>query len=653
MSKVFKVVGVVAGVVGAVALTVGTLGVGSSVAALALAKTLTTVGTIASVVSAAASVGARLTAKPPPARGTVNETTIGANQPNRYMMGETYEGGALIHEAGYGATRKKVKNPYYFRAVSYSLCGPVAALMGIYAEFEQINFSGSAATGFYAGYLYADVQLGATPESNALAPQWSGCPSWGADYKLSGHAGIGFSMLFDKEGERFASGQPQLGAVWRGVLCYDFRLDSTRPGGSGPQRIHDETTWGWNENPACHAVTYAYGRYANGKKIMGADLGADAIDLAGPIAWANLCDANNWKVGGTIYEPGDKWANLKEICQAGGGEPVLAGGMLKWRWQKPHVSLRTITADDLASPDMEVPSNQTWKTRRNTIVPLWRSAANKWEYVQSDPITRDEWLEEDGEPKEYEQPFRLVQQKDQAAQLGAYQIAEERGAGTITLVLKPEFMTYDPGDGLTIDIDEVGLVMVPVIVTSRSVAPETGEVTMTFMTRDPGIDAWALSQSGTAPPPSAIVTAQERDEAAGNNQNPLGYVSVLIAGSSVANAGGVGGVNPVSAIDAGSDATVDIDVHDRVYADKTVECAPNAITGLAYSTQYSIYYDDADRQGGAVTYQATTIAGDAITTPAHPDRHFVGYVTTPASGGLPSTGGGSTPPSVGGGGPIP
>lgn len=649
MSKVFKVVGIVAGVVGAIALTAGTFGVGSA----ATAALLTQIGTIASVASAAASIAAKMTAKPPPARGTVNESTIGANQPLPYLMGESYSGGAILHEAGYGATLKKVKNPYYFRAVTYSVCGPLAALMGIYAEFEPIAFSGNAATGFYSGFLYADTQLGATPESSALSPQWAGCPNWGNDYKLSGHGAIGFSMLFDKEGERFASGQPQLGTVWRGVLAYDARLDSTRPGGSGPQRINDETTWGWNENPACHAVTYAYGRYANGKKVFGVDLGDAAIDLSGPIAWANLCDANNWKVGGTIYEPGDKWANLKEICQAGGGEPVLAGGMLKWRWQKPHVSLRTITADDLANPDYEVPSNQTWKRRRNTIVPLWRSSANKWEYVQSDPVTKAEWVEEDGEPKEFEQQFRLVQQKDQAAQLGAYQIAEERGAGTITLVLKPEFMTYDPGDGLTIDIAETGLEMVLVIVTSRSVAPETGEVTMTFMTREPDVDAWALSQTGTAPPASAIVTAQERDEAAGNNQNPLGYGSILIANSYVANAGGVGGVNPVSAEDAGSDATINIDVHDRVYADRTVECDAGLITGLSYSVEYLIYYDDADRTGGAVAYQATTVANEAINTTTNPDRHFVGFVTTPALGGGGTTGGGAGPPGWGGGGEIP
>lgn len=642
MSKVFKIVGVVAGVVGAIALTAGTLGAGS----VGTAALLTKIGTIASIASAAATVAARMTAKPPPARGTVNETTIGANQPMPYLIGETYSGGAMVHEAGYGATLKKVKNPYYFRAVTYSFCGPLAALLGIYADFEQIPFSGNAATGFYSGFLYADTQLGATPESNALAPQWAGCPNWGADYKLSGHGAIGFSMLFDKEGERFASGQPQLGTVWRGVLCYDPRLDSTRPGGSGAQRIDDETTWGWNRNPACHAATYGYGRYQNGIKVFGVDLGDAAIDLAGTIAWANLCDANGWTVDGTIYEPGDKWANLKEICQAGGGEPVLAGGLLKWRWQKPHVSLRTITGDDLARPDMEVPSNHTWKQRRNTIIPLWRSSANKWDYVQTDPVTKAEWVEEDGEEKAFEQQYRLVQDKDQAAQLGAYQIAEERGAGTITLVLKPEFMTYDPGDGLTIDIPEAGMEMLPVIVTSRSVAPDTGEVTMAFMTREPGVDAWALGQTGTAPPPSPTVSAQERDEAAGNNQNPLGYSSALIASSYPVGFA----EDPITAVDAGSDCTVTVPDHSRVYPDKTVAVTGGDITGLEYGTLILIYYDDPDRAGGAVTFGVTTDLEAARVSSTHPDRHYVGAVTTPTLGGGPVDGDGGAPP---GGGPIP
>jgi len=632
MSKVFKTIGQVTGII-----------------AVVITPFNPVLGAVLGAVSAISTVAASLTAKPPPAQGAVNETTIGANQPLPYLMGETYSGLQMAHEAGWGAPLKKVKNPYYFRACVASFCGPVAALMGIYGDFVEIPFSGNAATGFYSGFLWADHQLGATPEPGVLQPQWPGCPDWGDDYKLSGWAGIGFSLLFDKEGERFASGQPQFGAVWQGVMVYDPRLDSTYPGGSGSCRIDDESTWVYSENPALHALTYAYGRYQNGKKVFGVDLGDAAIDVAGAVAWANLCDANGWKVGGTIYEPGDKWNNLKLICQAGGCEPVLAGGYLRWRWQRPHVSLRTITFRDLARPDSESPSNQSWKRRRNTIIPQWRSAANKWDYVQSTPITKEEWLDEDGEEKAFEQQLRLVQDADQAAQLCAYQLAEEREAGLITLVLKPEFMAYDPGDGLTLDLEEHDFDMLPVTLMSRSVAPDTGEVTLTLMPRDPDVDAWALAQTGTGPGPSPVTSPEDLDRAAGNNRNPDGYGSVLIANSSVANAGGVGGVNPVSAIDAGSNATIEIDVHDRIYADKTVECDPGTITGLAYSTNYLVFYDDSDRAGGSVTYQATTVTLDAFNSPTHPDRHFVGYVTTPEMGGGATTGGGAGPPGSGGG----
>ena len=633
MSKVLRAVGQVAGVVAAVAAFIPG---GQPIAA------------IAAGVSAIANVGAALTAKPPRqrAQGTLNETTIGANQAMPYLIGETYSGGAIVHEAGYGATLKKVKNPYYFRAATFSFCGPVAALVGFYADFEQISLSGNAATGFYSGFMFVDQQLGETPESSALSRQWAGCPNWSDSHRLSGHAALGISLLFDKEGERFASGQPQFGAVWQGVKVYDPRLDSTYPGGSGSCRINDESTWVYSERPALHALSYAYGRYQNGVKVFGVDLGDAAIDIAGAVAWANLCDANDWKVGGTIYEPGDKWNNLKLVCQAGGCEPVLAGGFLRWRWQKPHVSLRTITPDDLANPDLEVPSNQTWKARRNTIIPRYRSSAHKWEYVQSDPVTRSQWLAEDGEEKAFEQEFTLVQQKDQAAQLGAYQVAEDRGAGSITLVLKPEFMTYDPGDGLTIDIPEAGLEMVPVIITSRTVAPDTGEVTLTFMTREPDVDEWALAQTGTAPPPTPIVSAQDRDEAAGNNNKPIGYDQELIRTSNVTG-------RTVTFTDTTSDITVEVSAHSRVYADKTVAIEAKTIPGIPYGAVRYVYYDDPGRAGGAVSIAVTDSAAIAYWSADNPDRHVLVAISAPDGAGGGGSGGGGTPPGWDGIGQVP
>lgn len=95
----------------------------------------------------------------------------------------------------------------------------------------------------------------------------------------------------------------------------------------------------------------------------------------------------------------------------------------------------------------------------------------------------------------------------------------------------------------------------------------------------------------------------------------------------------------LSASDAGSDATINISAHTRIYADGSqVAVDSGSLTGLAYSTIYYIYYDDANFLGGAVAYQFTTTKTVAAQTGA---RHLVGQITTPAA--LDPDTGGETP----------
>lgn len=108
---------------------------------------------------------------------------------------------------------------------------------------------------------------------------------------------------------------------------------------------------------------------------------------------------------------------------------------------------------------------------------------------------------------------------------------------------------------------------------------------------------------------------------------------------------GVTGVT-ITGTDAGSNVTVSISAHTRVYGDGTsVSVNSGSVTALAYSTFYYIYYDQASRAGGAVTYQATTSQSTAAQTG---DRHLVGSVTTPAAAAPPTDGGYVAPPGVGG-----
>ena len=426
MSKTFRTIGVVAGVVALAATGVGAVaGVSTAIGGLG---TVTQIAGVAGAVAAASQFGAQLTLKTPKAQGAISERVIGLNAPQPYIIGRSYSGGIQVHDVGYGGEVDDVQNPYRFIATVHSCCGPLEALESVKFDYSSISFSGNNAIGYYAGFAYRDFHLGQRPESSALTPQWAGTPNWGADYKLSSYAALGISLLWDEDGEVFAGGQiPAIGAVWQGVKVYDPRLDSTFPGGAGSHRVDDESTWTYSANPALHASTYAYGRYVEGNKVFGVDLGERPIDWSQVVAWANVCDANSWEANGIIYEPGDKWNNLKTICQSGGGKPVLTGGVLNFDYQAPRISLHNVVKDDLASGPVSGRKGKPWKEQHNTLIGRYRSEQSRWEYAQTDAVSVSAFVTADGEEKLDELQYDLVTDKDQAAELLTYELYQILG----------------------------------------------------------------------------------------------------------------------------------------------------------------------------------------------------------------------------------
>lgn len=145
------------------------------------------------------------------------------------------------------------------------------------------------------------------------------------------------------------------------------------------------------------------------------------------------------------------------------------------------------------------------------------------------------------------------------------------------------------------------------------------------------IDAANLAQA-------AADTAQAAADAAADAADDAAAVAKL-TGS------GIDGASPLTATDAGSDATISIASHTRAYSDGTsVSVNSGSVTGLAYSTTYYIYYDDSSFAGGAVTYLSTTDQATATQTGA---RHLVGGITTPAAAAGDTNGGSPEAPGFG------
>lgn len=502
MSKVFRAVGKVAGAVASIASIIPG---GKIVAA------------IAGAVAVVSSVGANLSAKPPRARGNISNVLIGSNQPIPYVIGRTYIGGNQIHDIGYGGTVDGVPNPYNAQTFTYGI-GPIKGFESFQADYEALPKSGTAITGYYNGFIFIDSQLGATPESDALAANWSGEPGWSTAHKLSGHAAAKWSFKFDKKGKVFAGGFPVLGTITEdGNPAYDPRLDSSYSGGSGSQRLNNRSTWGWTRNPALHAASYAYGIIQNSKQVFGVGLDADAIDWATVVAWANVCDSNGWECNGAVYEPDDRWNNIKLIAQAGSAVPAFNGGQLTFVYDAPRVSLDTITIDDLADDDVIVPGSSNPEVRLNGIVPKYRSEDNQWEMVQSALVTDSGYVSADGEERTEELELPLVTSKDQAARLAAYRLVNGREITGVILTCKPRLYEYGVGDCLTVGTasqDIEGLAGQLCVIVGRTPDLERGTVQFELITETAAKHAFALGQTGTAPPAPVLISAETRDSIA-------------------------------------------------------------------------------------------------------------------------------------------
>ncbi|MFZ3483918.1 phage tail protein [Sphingomonas sp. 3-13AW] len=648
MSGTLGKVAMVAGMVALAATGAGAIaGAGWGIAGVG---SFSAIAQAASVAAVAASTAASMTVKKPTAQGSSTDITIGANMPSPMILGESYYGGSRVHLVGYGS-ENDVPNSYLWAVDVYGVGGPYEALVGTYMDFTPVSFGGTGqALGYYSNnVLYRDYQLGLTPEPDALVPHWPGAPNWGAAYKLSGKAAIGWNARFPKDGKRFGSGFPQTGAVWRGIKLYDPRLDSTFPGGAGSQRWADpanrsafaaaKATWIYSRNPGLHALRYALGTWerdesntaAEYKKTFGIGLSLDGIIIEDFIHLANVCDDNGWTCNGVISEPGDKWANLKSILQAGGAEPCFRNGQLGLRINAPRVALDTITVDDLADGENVFPAMQSYRDRLNTIIPKYREPAQKWEYVATqEPVQVTQFVTEDGEEKSAERQYNLVTNPNQAAQLAGYDLIGGREVGPVELVCKPRLRKYGPGDMLTLNIPEAGEMFTDrdFVIINRTVDPATMTVSLTLVSENPNKHAFALGLTGNSPPAIRIPGPDEADDVAGSRRNERAAHRLVAQAVPYP-------------LNSTADAIAITAMAGNVMDDgRIIDLPDGSLPGLTAGTQYGVFWNLT--AGFYETYPSPAAAAMAAN-----DNIFLGWVTTAnADGTYPAA---PTPPGGWGG----
>jgi hypothetical protein len=515
LSKTLRTAAIIVGAVALVATGVGAVASAAAAGATAtgvasaaggIAAAASTVASIATATAAAASLGAAVTARPPPLGGNATRFKADKDAGIPYVMGRTATGGNIIYRRTHNTAGYALPDLQSF-AVVLSGAGPINAIESFQADRVTVSFSSGAAVGSYAGWMWQTQQLGASPESAALRVTPGGTlpPGWTTAAKMSGMAAAMWTLRYDQKDKFYAQGVPQPRWIVQGVKVYDPRLDSTYPGGSGACRAFNEATYVYSENPYLHGLTFAMGRYQNGKRVIGIGAPLAGIDVRAFVEGANVADANGWKVGGVITSADNKWTVLKTILQAGGGEPMHLGAMLSCKISTPRVTLATVTTDDLIGT-ARVPGTTSRRGRFNTVVAKYRSEAHDWEIIPAAPVAVASHITTDGGQRSREIPYSMVQDLTQAAELARYDIENAREFGPIVLPLKLRWIGYRPGDCIAVNLPEVGLNGQQIVIGNREIDAAGLSVTLTGRSETAAKHAFALGQTGVAPPTPSVST---------------------------------------------------------------------------------------------------------------------------------------------------
>lgn len=189
--------------------------------------------------------------------------------------------------------------------------GRLDSIAGVWLHDDKVSLSGSqpySITGvtnkgavvndgrYVDNRIFIEWRLG-TESQTAYSSLVSEAPTlWTSNHKGNG-VGHLYMVCFAPKPQffrqAFPNHAPDPTIAARGV-CYDWRKDSTQPGGSGSQRRNDPTTWAWSANPVVWLVHLEWYRWGMdwARRI--------APVLADLTTEANICDEPvALKAGGT------------------------------------------------------------------------------------------------------------------------------------------------------------------------------------------------------------------------------------------------------------------------------------------------------------------------------------------------------------------
>ncbi|KKI17502.1 gp53-like domain-containing protein [Sphingomonas sp. Ag1] len=376
MAKALKTVGMIVGAAALIATGVGAVAFGS-IAALSVAGISTGALFLA---SSGLTLAAGLLQKGPSVPGSQAQRLIASVDPRAFrktVLGQTAMATDIRYEEWSG------KDQEY---CDWIICLASHAIDGVEEIWIDQELAWAASRGVsakFAGYFSVpNIILEGSP-ANAFT---FGSGKWNGSTRLTGCAYLRLRFKTSPNGKKatspFANGiSTRLTIIGRGAKLYDPRRDSTVPGGSGPMRWNDQSTWRYRaddgvvigENLALQILRVVLGwrirnpvtgemRLATGSGVPGRRIGLPSFQVA-----ANLCDElvnrsaggqePRYHGAGVISEGDDPKTVLDMLCAACCGRFRDTNGKLELAIA--HNDLAAAAADDGLNED-DVVGPFTW-----------------------------------------------------------------------------------------------------------------------------------------------------------------------------------------------------------------------------------------------------------------------------------------------------
>lgn len=335
---------------------------------------------------------------------------------------------------------------------------------------------------------------------------------WTPAHRAQGVAYLIVELTYDQDA--FLSGAPNVSAVVRGRKCFDPRTNLTA----------------WTENPALHARDLA-------THSLGGNLPSAAIDDAGVIAAANICDVStSYVVGGVthvrplytsayVYSCDHKpMDGLTDLCQAMGGTWIWSEGQWRplagtYRTPNPGVLDETWLTDD------QPVTVQCGYARLNKVNTITSSIADQFQDYRVVPLTKlspDDYVAEDNGVLSQDIQYAAVPFSGQAQYISSCLLRRQRQGLVVSLGCNYRAWQAETGDVLLVSLNRFGWSQKPFevledtwqadgsfLLTLQETDSSIWDIDAGFPATDPAPNTNFPAPWGLLPPTNLVVTSND------------------------------------------------------------------------------------------------------------------------------------------------